>query len=102
MSILKKERIKNTLLNNTNRNTKTCVFQQEPVLSILKKERIKNAFLNNTNRNTTNCVFQQEPVLSILKKERIKNALFKQNKQKYYKLCLSTGASIVNIKKRKN
>ena len=49
---IKKERIKNTLLNNTNRNTKNCVFQQEPVLSILKKERIKNTLLNNTNRNT--------------------------------------------------
>jgi hypothetical protein len=40
--------------------------------------------------------------LSILKKERIKITLFKQYKPKYYKLCLSTGASIVNIKKRKN
>ena len=55
-------------LNNTNRNTTNCVFQQEPVLSILKKERIKSTLLNNTNRNTTNCVFQQEPVLLILKK----------------------------------
>ena len=46
MSILKKERFKNTLLNNTNRNTTNCVFQQEPVLSILKKERFKNTLLN--------------------------------------------------------
>jgi hypothetical protein len=68
LSILKKQRIKNTLLKNTNRNTKKCVFQQEPVLSILKKERIKSTLLNNTNRNTTNCVFQQEPVLLIFKK----------------------------------
>ena len=89
-------------LNITSRNTTNCVFQQEPVLSILKKERIKNALFKHYSRNTTNCVFQQEPVLSILKKERIKNALFKHYKQKYYKLCLSTGASIVNIKKRKN
>ena len=70
-------------LNNTNRNTKQCVFQQEPVLSILKKERFKNTLLNNTHRNTKQCVFQQEPVLSILKKERIKNTLFKQYKQKH-------------------
>ena len=70
-------------LNNTNRNTKQCVFQQEPVLSVLKKKELKIHFLNNTNRNTKNCVFQQEPVLSILKKERIKNTLFKQYKQKY-------------------
>jgi hypothetical protein len=37
MSILKKERIKSTLLNNTNRNTTNCFFQQEPVLLIFKK-----------------------------------------------------------------
>jgi hypothetical protein len=42
VNIKKKERIKNTFLNNTHRNTKQCVFQQEPVLSISKKERIKN------------------------------------------------------------
>jgi hypothetical protein len=42
MSILKKKELKKHFLNNTNRNTKQCVFQQEPVLSILKKERIKN------------------------------------------------------------
>ena len=70
-------------LNITSRNTKNCVFQQEPVLSILKKKELKMHFLNITSRNTTNCVFQQKPVLSILKKERIKNALFKHYKQKY-------------------
>jgi hypothetical protein len=70
----------------------------DSIVNIKKKKKLKIHFLNNTNRNTKKCVFQQEPVLSILKKERIKITLFKQYKQKYYKLCLSTGASIVNIK----
>jgi hypothetical protein len=78
-----------------------CLSTGASIVNIKKKERIKNTLLNNTNRNTKQCVFQQEPVLSILKKERIRNTPFKKYKQKYYKLCLSTGASIVNIKKRK-
>ena len=78
-----------------------CLSTGASIVNI-KKERIKNTLLNNTNRNTKQCVFQQEPVLSILKKERIKNTLFKQYKQKYKAMCLSTGASIVNIKKGKN
>jgi hypothetical protein len=39
---IKKKKLKIHFLNDTHRNTKQCVFQQEPVLSILKKERIKN------------------------------------------------------------
>ena len=65
VNIKKKKELKIHFLNNTHRNTKQCVFQQEPVLSILKIERIKNTLLNNTNRNTKLCIFQQEPVLSI-------------------------------------
>jgi hypothetical protein len=42
VNIIKKKELKIHFLNNTNRNTKQCVFQQQPVLSILKKERIKN------------------------------------------------------------
>ena len=70
VNIKKKKELKIHFLNNTNRNTKQCVFQQEPVLSILKKERFKNTLLNNTHRNTKQCIFQQEPVLSILKKRK--------------------------------
>jgi hypothetical protein len=54
---IKKKRLKIHFLNNTHRNTKQCVFQEEPVLSILKKERIKNTLLNNTNKNTKQYFF---------------------------------------------
>jgi hypothetical protein len=42
VNIIKKKELKIHFLNNTNRNTKQCVFQQQPVLSILKKKIIKN------------------------------------------------------------
>ena len=42
VNIKKKKELKIHFLNNTNRNTKQCVLQQEPVLSILRKESIKN------------------------------------------------------------
>ena len=38
VNIKKKKELKIHFLNNTNRNTKTCVFQQETVLSVFKKK----------------------------------------------------------------